>query len=79
MKQGKTTSDIQSSAIGGPRGHGPAGGYATVKEAAEVFKVDPSTVRRWVAQGVLGAVRIGKTTLRVDLTSVRAVPVGLAA
>jgi excisionase family DNA binding protein len=48
---------------------------ATVKDAAEAFKVDPSTIRRWISQGVLSAVRIGKTTLRVDLSSLQVQPI----
>ena len=53
--------------------------YTTVKEAPETFQVDPSTVRRWIAQGILSAIRIGKTTLRIDLTSLKAEPLGFAA
>jgi excisionase family DNA binding protein len=51
----------------------------TVNEVADHLKVNPSTVRRWVAQGgVLTAVRIGKSTLRVDLSSLRYETIGAA-
>ena len=53
--------------------------FATVKETADLFGVDPSTVRRWIAAGVLSAVRIGKTTLRVDPTSLKYESIGAAA
>lgn len=53
--------------------------WATVNEVAETLKVNPSTVRRWIAQGLLTAVRIGKTTLRVDLSSLRYETIGAAA
>ncbi|WP_407665156.1 helix-turn-helix domain-containing protein [Microcella humidisoli] len=53
--------------------------WKTVNETAELLKVNPSTVRRWVSQGVLTAVRIGKTTLRVDLSSLRYETIGAAA
>jgi len=53
--------------------------YTTVKEAAAIFKVNQSTVRRWISSGVLRAVRIGKTTLRVDLSSLRYETIGAAA
>jgi excisionase family DNA binding protein len=49
---------------------------ATVAEVAERLKVDPSTVRRWISSGVLKAVRIGGTTLRVDLASLTFEPIG---
>lgn len=53
--------------------------WKTVNEAAELLKVNPSTVRRWISQDILTAVRIGKTTLRVDLSSLRFETLGAAA
>lgn len=53
--------------------------WGTVNDVAEALKVNPSTVRRWISQGILSAVRIGKTTLRVDMTSLKMHSVGLAA
>jgi excisionase family DNA binding protein len=50
-----------------------------VKEAAAVWKVDPSTVRRWIGSGVVSAIRIGKTTLRVDMASLRYETIGALA
>lgn len=60
-------------------GDHPLARWATINEAAEIFRVNPSTCRRWAAQGILRAVRIGKTTLRVDLSSVRYELIGAAA
>jgi len=57
----------------------PLAGWMTINEAATILKVNPSTCRRWVSQGILKAVRIGKTTLRVDLTSLRYETIGAAA
>jgi len=57
----------------------PMAGWTTVNEAAAILRVNPSTCRRWIAQGILRAVRIGKTTLRVDLTSLRYEAIGGAA
>lgn len=42
----------------------------TVGEVARLFRVDRSTVYRWIGQGELQAVRIGGTT-RVPLAEVR--------
>lgn len=54
--------------------------WMTVNQVAERLQVNPSTVRRWLAQGnVLHAVRIGKTTLRVDFNSLMVQTVGGAA
>ena len=54
-------------------------GYITIKEAASTLKVDQSTVRRWIRQGILRGIRIGSTTLRVDLSSLRFESIGAAA
>lgn len=53
--------------------------WVTVNEMADHLKVNPSTIRRWIAQGVLTAVRIGKTTLRVDFNSLMVQTIGRAA
>lgn len=53
--------------------------YVTVKKAAETYQVNPSTIRRWISQEVLSAIRIGKTTLRVDLSSLKFRTIGGAA
>jgi len=52
--------------------------YATLGEAAELFRVDQRTIRRWVADGTLSAVRIGKRALRIDLASLKTSRVGAA-
>lgn len=41
----------------------------SVKEAAERYGCSPDTVRRWVAQGMLDAYRLGPRLLRIDLTA----------
>ncbi len=51
----------------------------SVKTMAERHGVDPSTVRRWAATGVVSAIRIGKSTLRIDPDSLKAEPIGFAA
>ena len=57
----------------------PPTAYVTVKEAAEILRVDQSTCRRYIAQGILAAIRIGRTTLRVDMSSLKFEPIGGAA
>jgi excisionase family DNA binding protein len=46
--------------------------YATVDEAAALMRVAPSTIRRWIREGVLPAFRVGRRRLavrRTDLTN----------
>jgi excisionase family DNA binding protein len=38
----------------------------TIKQAAEFHGVDPKTIRRWIAQGLLTAHRVGPRLLRLD-------------
>jgi excisionase family DNA binding protein len=54
------------------------GRLATVKETAHHFRINDSTVYRWLSQGILGGYRIGGS-VRVDLDSVVARPIGAAA
>jgi excisionase family DNA binding protein len=37
----------------------------TVKEAASEFGVTPTTIRRWIAQRLLGHVRLGPRAVRI--------------
>ena len=53
--------------------------YAKVNDFARMVGIDPSTARRWLAQGIVAGVRIGKTTIRVDLESLKTQPIGAAA
>lgn len=39
--------------------------YVTVAEAASFLKVSPSTIWRWIDQGVLPAYRIGQRRIRL--------------
>ncbi len=32
----------------------------TTREVAAILRVDPGTVKRWLAQGVLGSVKLGR-------------------
>lgn len=45
--------------------------FVSVDHAADLLDVHPSTIRRWVSQGILRGVRIGKTTIRVDFSSLK--------
>ncbi|MDD9718625.1 helix-turn-helix domain-containing protein [Dinoroseobacter sp. PD6] len=38
----------------------PNASYLSVKEVAQVFRVCPKTVRRWIASGQLPATRLGR-------------------
>ena len=44
----------------------------TLCDAAEATRVSTRTIRRWVADGLLPACRVGPKLLRVDLTDVEA-------
>jgi len=46
----------------------------SVQDAAEHFSVDPKTIRRWISSGVIQAVRVGPTLIRVDLASIQVRP-----
>jgi len=37
----------------------------TVREAAELLRVRPSTITKWVRQGILPAIKIGAKTIRI--------------
>ena len=54
--------------------------YASFEEAAEYLRVNPKTVRRYVASGRLTGYRVGERLLRVDLNEVdallRPIPTG---
>ncbi|WP_420220455.1 helix-turn-helix domain-containing protein [Mycobacterium marinum] len=49
-----------------------------LQEAAERCDVDYRTMRRWVASGVIGAVRVGPRLLKIDAADIEALmqPVG---
>ena len=51
----------------------------TVREAASALRVNPSTVRRWISDGTLTGIRIGKATLRLDLSTLKYESIGAAA
>jgi excisionase family DNA binding protein len=58
-----------------PRGpRQPGGGlprYYTIKAVAEALDVSTRTVRRWIANGALGAHRLGRT-LRISEADLKA-------
>jgi excisionase family DNA binding protein len=44
----------------------------SIRQAADWLGVDPKTIRRWISQGRLEAVRIGPRLIRVDRDSLQA-------
>ena len=46
--------------------------YASVATVAEMYDVDPITVRRWVASGLIHGYRIGDRLIKLDLDEVHA-------
>jgi excisionase family DNA binding protein len=44
--------------------------YASVKTAAEIYDVDPRTVRRWISEGRITGYKIGAMLVKVDLNEV---------
>lgn len=49
--------------------------YLSVKEVAELFRVCPKTVRRWISAGVLPATRLGRDW-RISRNDLRALAAG---
>lgn len=47
----------------------------TIKQAADIADVEPSTIRNWVHQGLLYARRVGNGPFQVDLDEVAAMVV----
>lgn len=54
-------------------------GWCTTSQAAAALDVSRDTIRRMIARGDLRAERIGPRLIRVDLGSIRPVPLGPAA
>lgn len=59
----------------------PGPRYASIQAAAELYTVDPKTVRSWISEGLINGYRMGKRNIRVDLNEidawvVRKVPTG---
>ena len=46
--------------------------YLTVAQVAEHLWISPKTVRRWIADGLLPAVRVGPRLLRISREDVEA-------
>lgn len=44
----------------------------TLAEAAEYFGVQQATCRRWIAEGILPATRIGRRTIRIKRADLEA-------
>ncbi|MDE0545489.1 AlpA family transcriptional regulator [Microbacterium sp. C7(2022)] len=53
-------------------------GWATMNQAAAALGVSRDTIRRMIARGEIYAERIGPRLVRVDLESIRPVPLGPA-
>jgi len=45
----------------------PARRYASVKTAAEIYDINPRTVRRWISEGRITGYKIGAMLVKVDL------------
>jgi len=52
--------------------------YVTVAEVADVLRVDPSTVRRWIEAGTLEAITLPSGVYRVPRTALDALVRGEA-
>lgn len=46
--------------------------FASVQAAATMLDVDPITVRRWIASGLIHGYRIGDRLIKVDLDEIDA-------
>ena len=44
----------------------PKSTYYTIGEVAEMLKVNPESVRRWVRKGELSAIKLGGKYIRVE-------------
>jgi excisionase family DNA binding protein len=56
-----------------PTGRRPAARrLAAVQAAAAMYDVDPKTVRRWIASGLITGYRVGDRLVKVDLNEVEA-------
>lgn len=45
---------------------------ASVQAAAEMYDVDPKTVRRWIASGLIHGYRVGDRLIKIDLDEIEA-------
>lgn len=43
--------------------------YGSIKTAAQLTEVSEKTIRRWIADGLIRAERVGPRLIRVDLES----------
>lgn len=46
--------------------------YASIQAVATMFDVDPMTVRRWIASGLIHGYRVGDRLVKLDLDEVLA-------
>jgi|AntAceMinimDraft_1070359.scaffolds.fasta_scaffold32463_1 excisionase family DNA binding protein len=44
----------------------------TIEDAAEFARVTPRTIRQWISDGSLRALRLGKRIIRIDFEDLRA-------
>jgi hypothetical protein len=44
--------------------------FASVQAVAEMFDVDPATVRRWIASGLVTGYRVGDRLVKLDIAEV---------
>jgi excisionase family DNA binding protein len=52
--------------------HPPRRRFASVQDAARDYDVDPKTVRRWIASGLIHGYRVGDRLIKVDLDEIDA-------
>ena len=57
----------------------PAPDWITLRETAERLQISEKSVRRWIADGRLKAVRVGPRMIRVDAASILALAEPLTA
>lgn len=49
---------------------GSNGSFVSISEVADIYRVHPTTVRRWIMEGRIDAQRVGSRLIRLDLESV---------
>lgn len=46
--------------------------YVSIESAAETLGVEPRSIRRWIAEGIIPAYRVGKRVIRIPAAAVEA-------
>jgi excisionase family DNA binding protein len=53
--------------------------WGTVNDAADYLGLSTRTIRRWIADGVIAAYRVGPAMIRIDLNELDELPQRVAA